>query len=90
MLSSCEPAAGRRRVAALWGNGDYGRLGMGALESRWSPTACPFFLTGRPGDDDDDPPASLACGGAHTLFLTGTPELKSPACVITRARERLC
>uniref|UniRef100_A0A0E0R9J0 RCC1-like domain-containing protein n=1 Tax=Oryza rufipogon TaxID=4529 RepID=A0A0E0R9J0_ORYRU len=70
MLSSGEPAAGRRRVAALWGNGDYGRLGMGALESRWSPTACPFFLTGRPGDDDDDPPASLACGGAHTLFLT--------------------
>nr|ABA94217.1 uvb-resistance protein uvr8, possible, putative, expressed [Oryza sativa Japonica Group] len=66
MLSSGEPAAGRRRVAALWGNGDYGRLGMGALESRWSPTACPFFLTGRPGDDDDDPPASLACGGAHT------------------------
>ncbi|KAF0897035.1 hypothetical protein E2562_031333 [Oryza meyeriana var. granulata] len=62
-----EPAlAGpRRRVAALWGNGDYGRLGMGALESRWSPTACPFFLD-RPGDL----PASLACGGAHTLFLT--------------------
>uniref|UniRef100_A0A0E0MG75 RCC1-like domain-containing protein n=1 Tax=Oryza punctata TaxID=4537 RepID=A0A0E0MG75_ORYPU len=65
-LFSSDAAAGRRRVAALWGNGDYGRLGMGALESRWSPTACPFFL-GRP---DDDPPASLACGGAHTLFLT--------------------
>ncbi|KAM0841621.1 hypothetical protein ACQ4PT_058890 [Festuca glaucescens] len=61
--NSGEPA--RRRVAALWGNGDYGRLGLGALKSRWSPTACPFFL-GRPGD----PPASLACGGAHTLFLT--------------------
>ncbi|VAH13872.1 unnamed protein product [Triticum turgidum subsp. durum] len=55
----------RRRVAALWGNGDHGRLGLGALESRWSPTACPFFLT-RPAD----PPTSLACGGAHTLFLT--------------------
>jgi len=57
----------RRRVAALWGNGDYGRLGLGALESRWSPTACPFFLARAA-----DPPASLACGGAHTLFLTRT------------------
>jgi hypothetical protein len=64
--NSGEPA--RRQVAALWGNGDYGRLGLGALESRWSPTVCPFFV-GRPGD----PPASLACGGAHTLFLTRTP-----------------
>nr|CAB3491712.1 unnamed protein product [Digitaria exilis] len=57
--------APRQRVAALWGNGDYGRLGLGALESRWSPTACPFFL-----DRAADPPASLSCGGAHTLFLT--------------------
>ncbi|CAM0906727.1 unnamed protein product [Alopecurus aequalis] len=61
--NSGEPT--RQRVAALWGNGDYGRLGLGALESRWRPTACPFFLA-RPGD----PPAFLACGGAHTLFLT--------------------
>lgn len=53
-----------RRFAALWGNGDYGRLGLGGLESRWKPTVCPFF--------DDDPPVSIACGGAHTLFLTGT------------------
>ncbi|KQJ88287.1 ultraviolet-B receptor UVR8 [Brachypodium distachyon] len=63
VAGSGEPAW--RRVAALWGNGDYGRLGLGALESRWNPTACPFFLA-RAGD----PPASLACGGAHTLFLT--------------------
>ncbi|PAN42969.1 hypothetical protein GQ55_8G196400 [Panicum hallii var. hallii] len=67
-LSSDAAAASkapRQRVAALWGNGDYGRLGLGALESRWSPAACPFFLARAA-----DPPASLACGGAHTLFLT--------------------
>ncbi|KAM0950937.1 putative non-specific serine/threonine protein kinase [Dioscorea sansibarensis] len=52
-----------RRFAALWGNGDYGRLGLGGLESRWRPTVCAFF-------QDDDLPVSIACGGAHTLFLT--------------------
>ncbi|KAJ0976031.1 hypothetical protein J5N97_017996 [Dioscorea zingiberensis] len=52
-----------RRFVAMWGNGDYGRLGLGGLESRWRPTACTFFR-------DDDLPVSIACGGAHTLFLT--------------------
>ncbi|KAH0451192.1 hypothetical protein IEQ34_018491 [Dendrobium chrysotoxum] len=52
-----------RRFAALWGNGDYGRLGLGNLESRWKPTPCTFF-------DKDDPPIAISCGGAHTLFLT--------------------
>ncbi|KAG6501167.1 hypothetical protein ZIOFF_041037 [Zingiber officinale] len=51
-----------RRFAALWGNGDFGRLGLGGLGSRFKPTVCPFF--------DSDPPVSIACGGAHTLFLT--------------------
>lgn len=53
-----------RKFAALWGNGDFGRLGLGGLGSRFKPTVCPFF--------DNDPPVSIACGGAHTLFLTGT------------------
>ncbi|KMZ63388.1 Regulator of chromosome condensation (RCC1) family protein [Zostera marina] len=52
-----------RRFAALWGNGDYGRLGLGSLESKWRPAICSFL-------DDDDIPLSIACGGAHTLFLT--------------------
>jgi alpha-tubulin suppressor-like RCC1 family protein len=56
-----------RRFAALWGNGDYGRLGLGGLESQWRPRACTFFDT----ISDGDPLASLSCGGAHTLFLTG-------------------
>jgi hypothetical protein len=71
-LSSDAAPETPRLVAALWGNGDYGRLGLGALESQWSPTACPFFLA-RAGD----PPVSLACGGAHTLFLARTRNTSS-------------
>ncbi|XP_068643604.1 ultraviolet-B receptor UVR8 [Aristolochia californica] len=52
-----------RRFVALWGNGDYGRLGLGSLQSQWKPAVCPAF-------DDDDSPRAIACGGAHTLFLT--------------------
>uniref|UniRef100_A0A1D1Y3B4 X-linked retinitis pigmentosa GTPase regulator n=1 Tax=Anthurium amnicola TaxID=1678845 RepID=A0A1D1Y3B4_9ARAE len=57
------PPEGPGRFVALWGNGDYGRLGLGSLSSQWRPAACTFFA-------DDDPPVSVACGGAHTLFLT--------------------
>ena len=73
--AASKAAPRRQRVAALWGNGDYGRLGLGVLESRWSPTVCPFFLARAA-----DPPASLACGGAHTLFLTRmyAPRLSFP------------
>ncbi|XP_057860903.1 ultraviolet-B receptor UVR8 isoform X2 [Cryptomeria japonica] len=49
----------KKRWAALWGNGDYGRLGLGSLQSRWEPT---LSLCSSP--------SSIACGGAHTLLLT--------------------
>ncbi|TXG60242.1 hypothetical protein EZV62_014815 [Acer yangbiense] len=41
----------RKRFAALWGNGDYGRLGLSSLESQWSPSLIynppPLTETGR-------------------------------------------
>ncbi|CAI0403914.1 unnamed protein product [Linum tenue] len=57
------PAAGTR-FAALWGNGDYGRLGFGNLDSQSTPK--PLF----PSSFRDQTLKSIACGGAHTLFLT--------------------
>ncbi|RDX76602.1 Ultraviolet-B receptor UVR8, partial [Mucuna pruriens] len=51
-----------KRFAALWGNGDYGRLGLGDLDSQWKPVVCPALRT--------QTLKAVACGGAHTLFLT--------------------
>ncbi|XP_010272767.1 PREDICTED: ultraviolet-B receptor UVR8 isoform X2 [Nelumbo nucifera] len=56
---STEP---KKRFAALWGNGDYGRLGLGKLDSQWRPAVCPGF--------ENESLRAIACGGAHTLFLT--------------------
>ncbi|KAG5529004.1 hypothetical protein RHGRI_029612 [Rhododendron griersonianum] len=57
------PSEGKR-FAAVWGNGDYGRLGLGSLESRWRPAFCSAF--------GNESLRGIACGGAHTLFLTET------------------
>ncbi|WVZ19806.1 hypothetical protein V8G54_007128 [Vigna mungo] len=54
-----------KRFAALWGNGDYGRLGLGNLNSQWKPVVCTAL-----GNENLK---AIACGGAHTLFLTGMP-----------------
>ncbi|XP_022966333.1 PH, RCC1 and FYVE domains-containing protein 1 isoform X3 [Cucurbita maxima] len=51
-----------KRFAAVWGNGDFGRLGLGNLDSQWRPVACSSF--------DREMLKDIACGGAHTLFLT--------------------
>ncbi|KAK4793214.1 hypothetical protein SAY86_023649 [Trapa natans] len=52
------------RFAAVWGNGDYGRLGHGTLESYSRPTPLASRAFEKEGLK------SIACGGAHTLFLT--------------------
>lgn len=54
-----------KRFAAVWGNGDFGRLGLGNLESQWRPK--PIL----PSAFGDQSLKQIACGGAHTLFLTG-------------------
>lgn len=53
-----------KRFAAVWGNGDFGRLGLGQLDSQWKPCICPAF--------HDQSLRAISCGGAHTLFLTET------------------
>lgn len=53
-----------KSFAALWGNGDYGRLGLGGLESHWRPAFCSAL--------SNETLRQISCGGAHTLFLTET------------------
>ncbi|CAA2990925.1 Hypothetical predicted protein [Olea europaea subsp. europaea] len=53
-----------KKFVALWGNGDYGRLGLGNLQSQWRPK--PLFSSAF----DNQSVKEIACGGAHTLFLT--------------------
>ncbi|XP_048335365.2 ultraviolet-B receptor UVR8 isoform X2 [Ziziphus jujuba] len=53
-----------QKFAVVWGNGDYGRLGLRSLDSQWrpAPVLCSAF--------HDQGIRAIACGGAHTLFLT--------------------
>ncbi|CAG7875552.1 unnamed protein product [Brassica rapa] len=48
----------------MWGCGDYGRLGLGSLESQWTPSVCSAL--------SDHSIRALSCSRAHTLFLTET------------------
>ncbi|KAL0462229.1 UNVERIFIED_CONTAM: Ultraviolet-B receptor UVR8 [Sesamum latifolium] len=59
-----EELSNGKQFAALWGNGDFGRLGLGNLESQWRPKPIP------PSAFDYQSLQEVACGGAHTLFLT--------------------
>lgn len=52
----------KKKWAALWGNGDFGRLGLCSPISKWEPTICRSL--------QDHQPRSIACGGAHTLILS--------------------
>lgn len=55
-----------QRFAAVWGNGDYGRLGLRSLDSHWRPAPVLSSAFREQGL------RAVACGGAHTLFLTGS------------------
>ncbi|KAL0423815.1 UNVERIFIED_CONTAM: hypothetical protein Sradi_0916300 [Sesamum radiatum] len=66
-----EELSNGKKFAALWGNGDFGRLGLGNLESQWRPK--PILPSAFFGDQSLK---EVACGGAHTVFLTG--ELRTP------------
>ncbi|CAN6478435.1 unnamed protein product [Victoria cruziana] len=51
-----------KKYVAMWGNGDFGRLGLGDFSSQWKPTVCERLK--------EENPCAISCGGAHTLFLT--------------------
>lgn len=53
----------RRYLLCLWGNGDHGRLGSSSKKSFNIPRLCDLLI--------DSNVTMVACGGAHTLALTG-------------------
>eukprot|EP00249_Psilotum_nudum_P009285 c21833_g1_i3 orf=289-1521(+) len=65
--ASCSSPAEGIRLAALWGNGDHGRLGLASTVSHWEPRLCNSL--------QDRDLVAVSCGGAHTLFLTATGQV---------------
>uniref|UniRef100_A0A1J3F6Y2 Uncharacterized protein n=1 Tax=Noccaea caerulescens TaxID=107243 RepID=A0A1J3F6Y2_NOCCA len=57
-----------KRFAAMWGSGDYGRLGLGNLESQWRPAVCSAL--------SDHNIRDVACSRAQTLFLNGETDFR--------------
>lgn len=53
-----------RRLLYSWGNGDFGRLGLGPnFSNQTLPTLCETLL--------GSTVTNVECGGAHTVALTG-------------------
>ena len=47
-----------------WGDGKYGKLGLGSVESKWEPTLVPY-------NEERSKKIFLSCGSNHTIVLKG-------------------
>jgi alpha-tubulin suppressor-like RCC1 family protein len=59
-----------RRLLAVFGNGQHGRLGLASVASQLYPAICTPLQHVNV--------ASVACGGGHTVVLAGAPPHPAP------------